>query len=57
MSSTETILGEAKASWWVVLFGGIISILVGIIALVWPAATVVTVAILLAIWLILSGVF
>jgi uncharacterized membrane protein HdeD (DUF308 family) len=43
--------------WGVVLFLGIASIVIGIIAMVWPAATIVVIAVLLAIWLIISGIF
>jgi uncharacterized membrane protein HdeD (DUF308 family) len=43
--------------WGVVLTLGILSLLVGIIAIAWPGKTVVVVAVLVAIWLIVSGVF
>lgn len=43
--------------WGVLLFLGIASLIVGIIALVWPGATIVVIAVLLAIWLIVSGIF
>ena len=43
--------------WGLVLALGITSIIVGIIALVWPGKTIVVVAILLAAWLIVSGIF
>jgi uncharacterized membrane protein HdeD (DUF308 family) len=43
--------------WGIVLFLGIASVIVGIIALVWPGATIVVLAILMAIWLIVTGIF
>jgi len=43
--------------WGVLLFLGIVSIIIGIIAMVWPGVTIVVIAILLAIWLIVSGLF
>ena len=43
--------------WGIVLFLGITSLVIGIIALVWPAATIVVLAILVAAWLIVSGIF
>jgi uncharacterized membrane protein HdeD (DUF308 family) len=43
--------------WGLVLFLGITSIVIGIIAVAWPAATIVVVAILVAAWLIVSGIF
>jgi uncharacterized membrane protein HdeD (DUF308 family) len=52
--SAMAAIGE---HWGVVLFLGITSIIIGIIAMVWPAATIVVIAILLAIWLIVTGIF
>lgn len=43
--------------WGVVLFLGLASLVIGVLALVWPLKTVVVVAFLLAIWLIVSGIF
>ena len=52
----NAMVGLAR-SWWLLLFLGVISLAVGVIALVWPGRTIVVVAILLAVWLIISGVF
>jgi uncharacterized membrane protein HdeD (DUF308 family) len=41
----------------VLLFLGITSVIIGIIALVWPGATILVIAVLLAIWLVVSGIF
>ena len=66
MSSSETFTVEGAQddlmsaigrNWWVLLLAGIISLAVGVIALVWPGKTVVVVAIVFAIWLIVSGIF
>ncbi len=46
-----------RRHWGLVMGLGVTSLLVGIIMLVWPGKTVVVVAILTAIWLIVSGVF
>lgn len=43
--------------WGLVLFFGICSVVIGIVALVWPAATVVVIAILVAAWLIVTGIY
>lgn len=51
------IEGGLRKHWGLVLLLGIASVLVGIIMLVWPGKTVVVVAILTAIWLIVTGVF
>ena len=66
MSSSETVVIEESSdnmmaaigrNWWVLLFAGILSLLVGIAAIVWPGKTVVVVAVVFAIWLIVSGIF
>lgn len=46
-----------RRHWGLVLFLGLASLVVGIIMLIWPGKTVVVVAILTAIWLIVTGVF
>lgn len=66
MSSSETVIIEESPdnlmtaigrNWWVLLFAGILSLAVGVVALVWPGKTVLVVAIVFAIWLIVSGIF
>jgi uncharacterized membrane protein HdeD (DUF308 family) len=66
MSSSETVTIEQSPdnlmtaigrNWWVLLFAGILSLAVGVVALVWPGKTVLVVAIVFAIWLIVSGIF
>lgn len=66
MSSSETVIIEDSPdnlmtaigrNWWVLLFAGILSLAVGVVALVWPGKTVLVVAIVFAIWLIVSGIF
>lgn len=52
--SAIAAIGE---SWGVLLFLGIASIVIGLIAMIWPAVTIVVIAILIAIWLIISGLF
>jgi uncharacterized membrane protein HdeD (DUF308 family) len=53
----ESGLAAIGKHWGVVLTFGIVSLVVGIIALVWPGVTIVVLAVLLAAWLIVSGVF
>ena len=53
----ESGLASIGKHWGLVLALGITSIIVGIIALVWPGATIVVLAILVAAWLIVSGIF
>lgn len=66
MSSSETVIIEETPdnlmtaigrNWWVLLFAGVLSLAVGVVALVWPGKTVIVVAIVFAIWLIVSGIF
>ena len=53
----ESGLASIGKHWGLVLALGITSIIVGIIAVVWPGATIVVIAILVAAWLIVSGIF
>ena len=53
----ESGLASIGRHWGLVLALGITSIIVGIIAVVWPGATIVVIAILVAAWLIVSGIF
>jgi len=47
----------ALRSWWrrVALLGGLVSVALGLILLIWPDATLYVAAILIGLWLILSG--
>ncbi len=44
--------------WWsrLALVGGVVSVVLGIILLVWPKETLVVVAVLLGIWLVIAGI-
>ena len=53
----ESALASIGRHWGVLLTLGIISLIVGIMALVWPGATVVVIAFLLAAYLIVTGIF
>lgn len=53
----DSALSAIGRAWWLVLFFGVLSILLGIVAMVWPSASVAVIAYILAIWLIISGVF
>ena len=50
-------IGAIGRHWGLVLSLGILSVLVGILAIAWPGKTVVVVAFLVAAWLIVSGIF
>jgi len=51
------MLAAASRQWWVVVLEGILGIAFGILALVYPGVTLVTLVILFAIWAIVSGLF
>jgi uncharacterized membrane protein HdeD (DUF308 family) len=53
----ESGLASIGKHWGLVLTLGIVSIIVGIMALVWPGATILVIAVLLAAYLIVSGIF
>lgn len=42
--------------WWVVLFGGILAILLGVISMLYPNITIVVLLIMVAIWTIIAGI-
>ena len=54
---SDSAMGANGRHWGVLLFLGISSLVVGIIAVVWPAVTVLVLAVLLAVYLIVSGIF
>lgn len=62
MSNGTVVVEESSTAligrnWWVMLFAGIISIIIGVIAIIWPQVTVFVIAILIAIYLIVTGIF
>ena len=57
MEADENMLASIGRIWWLLLFGGIISLAVGIVIISWPTPTVIVVAVLFAIYLIISGLF
>jgi uncharacterized membrane protein HdeD (DUF308 family) len=52
----ETMMQALAAHWGLVLTLGILSIIIGVMAIVWPGATLLTIAILFAVWLFVSGI-
>jgi uncharacterized membrane protein HdeD (DUF308 family) len=56
-SLQDSPLSALGRAWWLVLLFGLISIGLGVIALLQPEGSVEVVAVLLAIWLIVSGLF
>ena len=57
MEADDNMLASIGRIWWLLLFGGLISLVVGIGIISWPTPTVIVVAVLFAIYLIISGIF
>lgn len=62
MSSTDAAAGspehqlqEAARLWWLLLLGGLVSLVVAVLLLVWPSETLATVALIVGIYLLLAG--
>lgn len=55
--SEKEAVGEFGKAWWVLLVLGILSAIIGLLAIFWPGQTIVVVAIIFAIWLAVSGIF
>ncbi|MBP7972339.1 MAG: DUF308 domain-containing protein [Candidatus Nanopelagicales bacterium] len=53
----KQILADIGASWWLVLFLGVVSVIVGGIILAQPFAAVRVAALIFGIWLLVSGIF
>ncbi|MEU6385067.1 HdeD family acid-resistance protein [Streptomyces bauhiniae] len=47
----------SQAAWQVVLLTGVASLILGILVLIWPGATLVAVGVLFGVYLLVSGVF
>ena len=46
----------SKKSWWTLVVGGVVSVLFGFVAMIWPGITVGVLALLLAVFLGVVGV-
>ena len=57
MEAQDNMLASIGRVWWLLLFGGVISLVVGIVVISWPDKTVIVLAVLFAIYLIVSGIF
>ena len=54
---TQTVMGDIARAWWLILIMGILSVIIGILAITQTGATLVTIAIFFAAWLFVSGIF
>ncbi len=57
VTDEESTLAAVARNWWLVLFAGLVSIIIGIFAMVNPSAALSIVSGLFAIWLLFSGLF
>ena len=53
----QSMMASVASHWGLVLAMGLLSILIGVLAIVYPGATLVTIAIFFAAWLFVSGIF
>jgi len=54
---THTMLQDVADHWGLAVVMGVLSILLGLLAMFYPGATIVTIAIFFAAWLFVSGIF
>jgi uncharacterized membrane protein HdeD (DUF308 family) len=53
----HTMMQDVADHWGLVVVMGVLSVIIGFLAIVYPGATIVTVAIFFAAWLFVSGIF
>ncbi len=56
-AEANEIIGVVSRNWWVLLFVGLVSIVVGIFCVFQPESAIKTLALLFAIWLVISGLW
>lgn len=56
-SSLGNTLAAVGRHWGLLLFFGILSVLIGVVAMVWPGKTLVVFAVFFGAWLLVSGIF
>lgn len=56
-AEASEIIGVVSRSWWVLLFVGLVSIVVGVFCVLQPETAIKTLALLFAIWLVVSGLW
>ena len=57
MTESATAIETKQSPWWLILLGGILSIIIGILLLTEPVKTTVLLVVALGIYFIISGVF
>ena len=57
VGQTESFMQTLAEHWGLVLVMGILSIVLGVLAIMWPGATLLTIAIFFAAWFFVSGIF
>jgi uncharacterized membrane protein HdeD (DUF308 family) len=54
---THTMMQDLASHWGLLMLMGVLSVILGVLAIAWPGATLLTVAIFFAAWLFVSGIF
>lgn len=47
---------QTKPRWWLGILEGIVSVIAGIVAFVWPAPTAVALVLLIGVWAVITGI-
>lgn len=56
-SSMGNTLAAIGRHWGLLLFFGVLSVLIGVVMMIWPGKTVLVVAVFFGAWLLVSGIF
>lgn len=54
-SIVDAIRNRERSRWWLGLLGGVVSLVAGILALIWPGITAIALAIVVGAWAIVTG--
>jgi uncharacterized membrane protein HdeD (DUF308 family) len=56
LDATQDEASEAARLWWLLLAGGLVTLVVGVLLLIWPSRTLATVAVIVGIYLLIAAV-
>lgn len=54
--STQTLSRSLRALWWLPMIKGVLAVAAGIVALVWPAPTIVVLVVVLGVYLVVDAI-
>lgn len=55
-SVIDAVRNRGRSRWWWGLLSGLVSVVAGVLALIWPGITAVALAILVGIWAVVTGI-